>query len=166
MPETANSKYELLLDEFVEILGMKLFRIRAKIACGIVREGEKGGYIESEKNLSVSGDAWVSGDARVFGNAWVSGDAQVFGNARVFGDARVSGDAQVEKSQDLLVMGPVGSRNDYLTVWVRSSMATTGCFTGTLDELEAAAKKNGRQDYLDLLPAIRAIVERRKEVRD
>jgi len=31
-----------------------------------------------------------------------------------------------------------------------------------LDELEAAAKANERQDYLDLLPGIRAIVARRK----
>ena len=29
--------------------------------------GDKGGYIENEDNLS--GDAWVSGNARVYGNA-------------------------------------------------------------------------------------------------
>ena len=38
----------------------------------------------------MSGDAWVSGDARVYGNASVSGDAWVSGNASVSGDAWVS----------------------------------------------------------------------------
>jgi hypothetical protein len=62
------------------------------------------------------------------------------------------------------VIGPVGSRDAFLTIIVPSGKATTGCFSGSLDELEEAAKKNERQDYLDLLPGIRAIVARRKDV--
>ena len=133
-----NQKYELLLDEFIEILGTKLFRIRAKASIMFVAAGEKGGYIESERNLGATGNAWVSGNARV------------------------SGDAEVKKSSDILVIGPVGSRDDFLTISISNEKVKIGCFTGTLDELEAAAKEKGRQDYLDLLPGIKALVARRR----
>ena len=136
-----NDKYELLLDEFVEISGTKLFRIKAKAPFSAVSSGERGGFIESEKNLAQVGDAWVFGDARVLGNA------------------------EVRQSSDILVIGPVGSRDAYFTVTISNEMAEVGCFHGSLDELEAAAKEKGRQDYLDLLPGIRAIVARRKHER-
>lgn len=74
-------KFELT-DEFVtNVFGKKLFRIKALVAFGNVEKGELGGFIEKEDNLSHGGDAWVSGDARVFGNAQASGDAWVSGNA-------------------------------------------------------------------------------------
>ena len=90
-----NKKFELLLDDTITIFGIRLFRIKALISFGNVEEGELGGYIEKEANLSFSGNAWVSGNARVYGNAWVSGNARIYGNARVYGDARVSGNAWV-----------------------------------------------------------------------
>ena len=82
-------KYEVLKDEFIELNGRKLYRIKALKNFCHIEKGEVGGYIESEQNLSQKGGAWVSG------NAWVSGDAQVYGGARVYGDARVYGNAWV-----------------------------------------------------------------------
>ena len=145
-----NEKYELI-DESIDIdfLGQKLFRIRAKAAFSGVAKGEKGGYVAAEKNLSPYGNAWI------FGNARVSGNAEVSGNAKVGGDARLA------RPSDILVIGPAGSRDDYLTVTVSNGKARIGCFAGTLDELEAAAKERQRQDYLDLLPGIRAMINRR-----
>ena len=62
-------KYELVLDSSVEFMGTKLYQIRALIKFGNIEKGELGGYIATEKNLAqVSGNAWVSGDARVYGN--------------------------------------------------------------------------------------------------
>ena len=55
-------KFELTTDTKMRF-GKKLFRIKALIDFGNVKEGEKGGYIEKEENLSQSGDAWVSGNA-------------------------------------------------------------------------------------------------------
>jgi hypothetical protein len=72
-----------------------LFQIKAKKSFGDVAEGELGGWIEKEDNLSHSGDAWVYGNAQVYGNAWVYGNAQVYGDAWVYGNAWVSGDAWV-----------------------------------------------------------------------
>ena len=107
-----NNKYELT-EESINFFGKKLFQIKALRSFWNVNKWELGGYIEKEKNLSVfdncwvAGDAWVSGDARVYDNAfvsndaWVSGEAIVSGNAFVYGNAningnsRVSGDAEV-----------------------------------------------------------------------
>jgi len=94
-------KYEILKDEFIEFDGRKLYRIRALKDFHNVKKGETGGYIESERNLSHEGEAWVygnacvSGDARISDDAWVYGNARVSGNVRVSDDARVYGDAQV-----------------------------------------------------------------------
>ena len=88
-------KFKLTSEFIVDISGVKLFRIKALIEFGNVKAGDLGGYIEKEENLSHMGNAWVSGDARVFGDARVSGNARVFGNAWVSGNARVSGNAWV-----------------------------------------------------------------------
>lgn len=83
-------KYRLLTnDTKVNFLGVTLFRIQ-KIECGTL-----GGYIESEKNLSQSGNAWVYGNAMVFGNAKVYGNAMVYDDAMVCGNAKIYDDADV-----------------------------------------------------------------------
>ena len=88
-------KYELILDDSIEILNHKLFRIRALTDFGSVKAGDLGGYIQKEENLSQDGEAWVSGKAKVFGNSRVFGNARVSGKAKVFGKSRVSGKAKV-----------------------------------------------------------------------
>ena len=153
-------KYRLT-DETVEFLGRTLHRIEAlkNFATSdgaLVRVGKKGGWVESENNLSHDGDAWVYGDARVYDNARVYGDAQVYGdarvygnawvydNARVYGDALVYGDARVYEPWHILVIGPIGSRNDYTTffrgkdekIYVRC-----GCFTGNINEFAEKVKE-------------------------
>ena len=67
-----------------------LCRVIALRAFSDVATGDVGGYVESERNLAHTGDAWVFGNARVSGNAQVSGNARVSGNAQVSEDARVS----------------------------------------------------------------------------
>ena len=63
-------KYELT-DEIGYYFGRPLHRIRAVRDFGTVKAGDLGGFIESEQNLSHEGEAWVSGNARVYGNALV-----------------------------------------------------------------------------------------------
>ena len=62
-----NTKY-ILTDVSKEVLGVKLFQIKALVAFGNVSKDELGGWIEKEGNLSQDGDAWVYGDAMVYGN--------------------------------------------------------------------------------------------------
>ena len=56
-------KYELLIDDTITFFGVQLFRIKALISFKGVKKGDVGGYVESEKNLSQHGNAWVYGDA-------------------------------------------------------------------------------------------------------
>ena len=88
-------KFELTENYIVNELGTKLCQIKCTKTFKYAKEGELGGYIEKEENLSQEGDAWVSDNAQVSGNALVSGDALVYGNAWVYDDARVFGNAWV-----------------------------------------------------------------------
>ena len=149
-----NKKYELVVDDTISFLGKTLFRIKAKMTFGNVKEGELGGYIEKESNLSHSGDAWVSGnarvggDARVSGDAWVSGNTQVDGNAWVdgdawvSGDARVSGNARVKSLKDYIVFKNNWSSGRYFTYTKSNKMWRVGCFYGTSQELIDKAYKD------------------------
>ena len=105
-------KYKLT-DECITIGDKKLYRIEAIKNFADVHKGDKGGFVESEENLSQNGSCWIYDDAKVFGdakvceatevygdavvlgNTMVYGKAKVFGKARVNGDAKVFGDAQV-----------------------------------------------------------------------
>ena len=57
-------KFELT-NETIEVYGRTLFRIKALTTFANVCEGDLGGYIEKEDNLSQVGNAWVYGNARV-----------------------------------------------------------------------------------------------------
>ena len=87
--------FKLRTDLTIKVDGKTLYRIEATkdIEKFGVKAGDLGGYIEKEDNLS--GNAWVSGDARVYGNALVCGNALVYDDALVSGNALVRGDARV-----------------------------------------------------------------------
>lgn len=96
-------KYEFT-GETKRLWNITLYRIKALRDFGNVKAGNKGGWIESEENLSHEDTCWVYENAEVFDSARVIGSAQVFDTARVFdtaqvyGRARVYGDARVYKN--------------------------------------------------------------------
>ena len=66
------------------------------------------------------------------------------------GNALVYGDEEIKKSTDLFVIGPCGSRNDYLTV-TRKNCAT-GCFYGTYEQLlEKSGDRKWTKQYKMIL---------------
>ena len=87
-------KYKLT-EESIKFNGKTLYRIESLIDFGTIKKGDRGGFIESERNLSHEGHAWVSDNAKVFGNAIVYGDAGITDDARVSGDAEVFGHAWI-----------------------------------------------------------------------
>ena len=119
-------KYEFVPgDEKVVAPGRTVKRIRAliEIAALGVAPGELGGYIESEGNLLVSGNAWVSGDARV------------------------------ESQADWLLVGPAKSSGRFTTAYRDTKIGvrvSCGCFTGTAQEFSAQieATHAGNQQHL------------------
>ena len=88
-------KYKLT-DETVMYDGRTLHRIESLINFNDVEIGDKGGFVESEANLSHESYCWVYNDAKVFGNACVYELARVFNKAEVSGDAKVHGYAIIE----------------------------------------------------------------------
>ena len=87
-------KYKLTSETKV-FNGVELHRIKALKSFGNINKGELGGWIESEKNLSQDGDAWVYDNAMVYGYARVDGHAMVYGYATVDGYATVGDYAMV-----------------------------------------------------------------------
>lgn len=118
-------KYELTTNTKM-VLGKKLFQIRALVSFGDVKEGELGGWIEKEENLSQEGNAWVSGNARVYGNA------------------RVSGNAKIKTDKDYTIVQGFG-REQRSTTFFRCAdgeiRTQCGCFYGTIEEFRAKVKE-------------------------
>lgn len=104
-----------------------LHRIRAVAEFGLVKIGDLGGWIEKEENLSHEGKAWV------WGNAKVCGDAKVFSASHV------------------LVIGAIGSRDDFTTFFRDKDNEITvkcGCFLGKIDKfLEKVTQTHGDSKY-------------------
>ena len=168
-------KKYILTDETIEYLGHTLHRIKAVKDFATISAGTLGGYIESEGNLDHIGNAWVSGDAKVYGNARVSGDAWVYdnakvygnawvyGNARVYDNARVSGDAWVYDNAWVAGDARVSDNADYTTVhgFGRYFRTTTffrcnngvvrcqcGCFYGSIEEFRSKVREtHGNSKY-------------------
>ena len=113
-------KYELT-SETKNVFGHILYRIKALSSFGCVSAGDLGGFLESEKNLSQNGDAWV------YGNAEVSEIGAIFW------------------------IGAIGSRNDTATFFRcrdGSIKVVCGCFFGNLDEFAKKVRKtHGDNDH-------------------
>ncbi len=87
-------KYELTTNT-IEVNGVTLYQIRALRDFRDVKEGDLGGYVQSEDNLSHDGNCWIYHNARVYGNAEVFGNSRVYDNAWVFGNAWIHGNTCV-----------------------------------------------------------------------
>ena len=135
-------KYEFTGETKAGPEGEILHRIRAlvKIELGdiTVEAGDIGGWIEKEENLSQ------------YDKSWVYGNARVCDNALVYGNARVCGDADICELSHYLVVGPIGSRNDFTTFFrcKNSIKVKCGCFLGTTEEfLEKVKTTHGESKH-------------------
>lgn len=87
-------KYKLT-DETINIGGRTLYRIEALDEFSDLWKGDKGGFVESEKNLSQKGNCWIYDDACVYDGGRVEGDASIWGDSRVCGNSLVTDKAVV-----------------------------------------------------------------------
>lgn len=90
-------KYEIVKDNFKEIYGVKVYRIRALkdfqndlLRNKKIKKGDLGGYIESEKNLSQEGNCWIADNAIVCDNATIKDNSVILDNATVSEYAAIS----------------------------------------------------------------------------
>lgn len=92
---TPNEKFALTEESITTKDGTILYRIVALKDFADVHKGDLGGFVESERNLLLSGNCWIYDNAIVKGNALVADNAAVMNNAVVEDNAFVCGDAEV-----------------------------------------------------------------------
>ncbi|HAA9887992.1 TPA_asm: hypothetical protein GIM83_01730 [Listeria monocytogenes] len=105
-----NTKYVFTGEERVES-GVSLRRIMATRTFGLVWEGQIGGWIERESNLSHEGNSWVGFGATVSGRARVQDDAQVLDEAQVLDYAQIRGSSLVKGKASISDKACVGGRS-------------------------------------------------------
>jgi bacterial transferase hexapeptide repeat protein len=108
-----NKKYQIRYDLAKEVNGRTLYRIEALKSFKNVKNGDLGGYIESEGNLSQEGNCWVYDDACVFENAVVEDNAKVYGTAKICGHNHLNDDSIVSiknsKLNDIICISGVNN---------------------------------------------------------
>ena len=172
-------KYEFT-DETIERFGVTLHRIRAckdftLITGTEIKAGKLGGFIEKESNLSQDENAWVSGKAVVSGNAWVSENTEVSGNAVVSENAWVSGNAvvrgndEVLKPNHIVVIGQIGSRDDYTTFCRNKDGGINvkcGCFNGNIEEFSKKVSETHKGNIHEQVYKLSAEIAKLQILRD
>ena len=77
----------------------------------------------------------------------------------------IRGPVKIESYRDCICIGPIGSRNDYLTVTFKpATRVTTGCFSGSLDDFREEVAGKGsphREEYEAALLFIEALETKR-----
>ena len=161
-------KYKLT-EETINVDDRTLYRIEALKDFSYVKKGDKGGFVENEKNLSQRGDCWVYenakvygnaevyDDAKVYGNAWVFDNAKVYEDAEVFGIAEVCGNAEIRGDAEIRGNAEIATDSDYIVfknwwssgrhfTWTKSNnMWKVGCFYGTGEQLIEKAYKDSEK---------------------
>ena len=91
-------KYEIIKDKNSSIVlnGSKLYRIKALQNFNDVHEGDIGGYVESDKNLSHEGDCWIYDDSKAYDNATISDNAIVKNSSSVMDNAYVVSNSVID----------------------------------------------------------------------
>lgn len=120
-------KFELTAEYVTNIFGKKLFRSKALVEFGNVKEGDLGGFVEKESNIDDDGNAWISGNAQIYGNACVAGNL------------------------DYAIVGGFGSEQQTITFFRQkdgSVGAKCGFFCKTLEEFrEKVLETHGESKY-------------------
>lgn len=125
-------KYKILHNNILQKDDIKLYRIQALKSFLDVKEGDIGGFVQCENNLSQFGNCWVYDDAQVSGYAVVYNDAIVKGCARVMGYSKVLWKSVV---QDYSLVQGHSLVTGYAHVTAHSVIC--GCFTGSLNEFKS-----------------------------
>jgi NDP-sugar pyrophosphorylase family protein len=94
-------KYVMLVDETIRHEGRTLYRVQAVKDFNDVKSGDKGGWIQTEENLSQDGLCWLYNDAKVYDDAKVEKNATLRDNVCVFGNAYIGG--SVKCSENVII---------------------------------------------------------------
>ena len=87
-------KYKLT-DETIEFYGVKLYRIEALRDFGCVKKGDKGGFVQSERNLSQFENCWICDDAKAYGDSFVTENSVLLDIAQICDYAIATGYSRI-----------------------------------------------------------------------
>lgn len=102
-PKVMEQKKYKLTKETMCFDGVTLHRIQALKDFGNVDAGELGGWVESEKNLSQSGDCWIAMEAKAYGGAEIGDNAILTRKAIACGNSTICNDTLV--SDESIIRG-------------------------------------------------------------
>jgi NDP-sugar pyrophosphorylase family protein len=110
-------KKYILTNETINFRGHVLHRIQAikDIGKQLVKKGDLGGWVESERNLLHEGDCWIFDDAKVFESAEVALNAQVHNNACIYGKAVIAG-GYIYDNVEIYDCAKIGGILDYVLI--------------------------------------------------
>ena len=76
--------------------------------------------------------------------------------------ANLRGWGKISSTSDILILGPIGSRNDYITIYHtdKGIFIRCGCFSGTIDEFAKKVKETHKgnkheRDYLAMVDFVK-----------
>ena len=99
-----DKKYELVPETVKEFYSKPMYRIRALKDFSDVKKGDLGGYVESEDNLSQTGNCWIYDDSivglgsRVINNAIVKDSSTVIGHSEISDNAIIEDSSHIDNS--------------------------------------------------------------------
>ena len=88
-------KYKIDYKNKIRYEGRTLYRIIALRDFSDVMKGDKGGYVESEQNLSQEGNCWIYDSAKAMDDSSVCENAKMHNSAVLSGKARMLEDSQI-----------------------------------------------------------------------
>ena len=132
-------------------------------------------HITIRGDVSVEDDAFVSGTGTIAGRVIIKGNAQVSIFGTLDGHHKIGDDAYVIGPEDVLSVGPIGTRNDITTFYrndVGDIRVICGCFQGTLKEFETRVKtkyewtdnhyRRFRKEYLAAIKLAKVCLKRKR----
>nr|DAR02701.1 MAG TPA: Putative transferase, nesg, ydcK, Structural Genomics.38A [Caudoviricetes sp.] len=118
-----DKKYELVPETVTKFYSKPTYRIRALKDFSDVKKGQYGGYVESEENLSQSGNCWIYDDSIVGSRSRVLDNAIVKDSSKVINGSEISDDAIIEKGSLIDESSVVCDRSRVISSLVTESSA-------------------------------------------
>ena len=157
--ENATIKHNAVVTDDAQVYGHASVQNNAKILIGakvsnyayIGGRAVIGGYTEVHGNAIIIGDSIVADHAQIAACTILNSNAFVGGDTRIFyGNAVIRKDASITCNNDIITVGPIGSRNDYTTFYRNKHggiSVSCGCFQNTIDKFEKAVEETHGDSY-------------------
>lgn len=95
------AKYKVDYEDKIKYGGRILYRIVALRDFSDVKAGDRGGYVQSERNLSQQGDCWIYDEAMAMDNTLVAQNAKMYHSAKLWGSAKMTNFAEIHNKAQM-----------------------------------------------------------------